>query len=78
MEIITGGNIIMPIDMRALATTMSITIKGIKSIIPIDEVINTVNTIGKQLPESLRETSDGGLAVSETGIKISKKCSCVR
>jgi hypothetical protein len=35
MDIITGGSMIIPMDMRALATTMSITIKGINKSIPI-------------------------------------------
>ncbi len=35
MEIITGGSIIIPIDIRALATIISITINGINKKIPI-------------------------------------------
>ena len=34
-EIITGGNIIIPIDINTLATIISITRKGIKIINPI-------------------------------------------
>jgi hypothetical protein len=35
MDIMTGGSMIMPIDMRELAVTMSITINGINNNIPI-------------------------------------------
>lgn len=43
---------------------------GIESAIPVDEVIDTMARIGKQLPCSLRETAQGGLAVTPTGQKI--------
>ena len=42
------------------------TLAGIKSFIPVDEVIEAMNRIGKALPKSLRETSEGGLAVTKT------------
>lgn len=43
---------------------------GIKSIIPFDEVVEAMYRIGKSLPPSLRETSLGGLATTKTGIQI--------
>jgi len=43
---------------------------GIKSIIPVDEVIAVMGEVGKSLPVSLRETSRGGLAVSPTGLRL--------
>lgn len=43
---------------------------GIKSIIPFDEVVEAMYRVGKALPPSLRETSLGGLATTKTGIQI--------
>lgn len=43
---------------------------GVKSAIPIDEVIDTMSEIGKQMPCALRETAQGGLAISPTGRRI--------
>ncbi|WP_282200196.1 L-serine ammonia-lyase, iron-sulfur-dependent, subunit alpha [Collibacillus ludicampi] len=40
---------------------------GVKSIIPPDEVIQAMYEIGKEMPESLRETGIGGLAGTPTG-----------
>lgn len=44
---------------------------GIESIIPFDEVVEAMYRVGKALPPSLRETSMGGLATTKTGIQIS-------
>lgn len=43
---------------------------GMKSAIPLDEVIDAMNEIGKQMPCSLRETAQGGLAITPTGRRI--------
>jgi len=43
---------------------------GVESVIPIDEVIDTMASIGRQMPCSLRETAQGGLAISPTGKRI--------
>ncbi|MCC3144960.1 L-serine ammonia-lyase, iron-sulfur-dependent, subunit alpha [Halanaerobium sp. Z-7514] len=43
---------------------------GIESVIPADEVINAMTDIGEQMPNTLKETSKGGLAVCETALKI--------
>lgn len=39
---------------------------GVKSLIPVDEVIAAMGEIGHRLPASLRETGEGGLAVTPT------------
>ncbi len=44
---------------------------GIQSIVPFDEVVVAMYRIGKSMPPSLRETANGGLAVTPTGIRIS-------
>lgn len=43
---------------------------GIRSVIPPDEVIVTMDRIGRDMPEGLKETGKGGLAVTETAKKI--------
>lgn len=41
---------------------------GIRSRIPPDEVFDAMRSIGRLLPDDLRETGKGGLAVTPTGI----------
>lgn len=41
---------------------------GIRSRIPPDEVFDAMRTVGRMLPEDLRETGKGGLAATPTGI----------
>lgn len=43
---------------------------GIESVIPFDEVVVAMHNVGKMLPCSLRETADGGVAVTPTGLRI--------
>ena len=61
---IGSGNGLMSADL-ALA--------GIKSRIPVDEVIQAMDRVGRNLPASLRETGLGGLAGTPTGEAIKKK-----
>lgn len=46
---------------------------GVTSRIPCDEVIGAMYRIGKQMPSSLRETGEGGLADTPTGRLLKKK-----
>ena len=46
---------------------------GLRSRIPPDEVIGAMDSIGRALPEALRETSEGGLAKTKTGMEITKR-----
>lgn len=46
---------------------------GIQSIIPFDEVVDAMYKVGKALPCSLRETAQGGLAATPTGMRIQKE-----
>ena len=43
---------------------------GITSVIPCDEVIDTMRAVGEVLPAALRETGAGGLAATPTGHRI--------
>jgi len=42
-------------------------------VIPVDEVIDSMNRIGRALPRSLRETSEGGLAVTPTARQVEER-----
>lgn len=46
---------------------------GIKSVIPPDEVVDSMYRIGKEMPISIKETAMGGLATSPTGKACAKK-----
>ncbi len=51
-------------------TAAEMALSGIKSAIPLDEVIDTMASVGREMPCSLRETAQGGLAVTPTGQRI--------
>ncbi|GHV91113.1 L-serine dehydratase, iron-sulfur-dependent subunit alpha [Spirochaetia bacterium] len=46
---------------------------GIKSVIPIDEVVAVMREVGESIPAALRETAQGGLATSPTGLALKQK-----
>ena len=46
---------------------------GIESRIPCDEVIEAMYKVGKEMPRTLRETALGGLAMTETGKKVKEQ-----
>ena len=46
---------------------------GCISVIPADEVIEAVNRVGMQLPATLRETGEGGLATTPTGLRLKEE-----
>jgi len=46
---------------------------GIKSRIPADEVIEAMYRIGQGMPSALRETARGGLAATPTGKKLAEQ-----
>src|SRR5690625_1515954 len=46
---------------------------GVTSRIPCDEVIDAMYQIGKEMPNRLRETGEGGLADTPTGRFLRKK-----
>ena len=45
---------------------------GIESVIPLDEVIDSMGQIGRMMAPALRETSQGGLAVTPTAVELMK------
>jgi L-serine dehydratase len=54
-------------------TAAEMALAGIKSVIPVDEVIDAMREVGEALPASLRETGQGGLAATPTGLAIRQK-----
>ncbi len=50
-----------------------IALSGVTSIIPFDEVVETMYRVGRAIPFELRETALGGLADTPTGKKIQKQ-----
>ena len=48
-------------------TAAELALAGIKSAIPVDETIESLKRVGEGLPASLRETAQGGLAITPTG-----------
>lgn len=54
-------------------TAAELALSGIKSKIPVDEVIQVMKKVGNALPLSLKETAEGGLAVSPAGKALQKK-----
>lgn len=47
-----------------------IALSGIKQLIPLDEMIATMYTVGKRMPAELRETALGGCAATPTGCSL--------
>ncbi|BCN32163.1 L-serine ammonia-lyase, iron-sulfur-dependent, subunit alpha [Anaeromicropila herbilytica] len=54
-------------------TSADLALAGIRSAIPPDEVIDAMRTVGMRMHSSLRETGEGGLAATKTGIQIANK-----
>lgn len=46
---------------------------GVESVVPFDEIVAAMKQIGNLMAPSLKESSEGGLATTETGCKITKK-----
>ena len=55
--------------MLALAGAQT-ALAGVESVIPMDEVVEAMVRIGEAMPRSLKETADGGLAMTPTGCRI--------
>ncbi len=51
-------------------TAANLALAGIESVIPIDEVIGAMKSVGNLMVTALKETAEGGLAATPTGRKI--------
>lgn len=54
-------------------TAADMALAGIRSIIPADEVVVAMGEVGAALPCSLRETAQGGLAATPTGLRLAEQ-----
>ncbi|MGM9639583.1 MAG: L-serine ammonia-lyase, iron-sulfur-dependent, subunit alpha [Butyricicoccaceae bacterium] len=54
-------------------TACDMALSGIVSFIPPDEVIDTMFQIGSMMPACIRETAEGGLAVTPTGLAAKER-----
>ena len=46
---------------------------GIKSVVPLNEVVEAMKEIGAEMNSRFKETSEGGLATTKTGIRIEEE-----
>ncbi len=54
-------------------TAAELALAGIKSVIPVDEVIDAMREVGDSMPCALKETAMGGLAATPTGIRLKQE-----
>lgn len=54
-------------------TTADMVMGGVNSKIPFDDTVAAMYKVGRSLPCELRETAQGGLAVTETGLKLKEQ-----
>lgn len=52
---------------------IDLALAGVKSVIPVDEVVEAMYQIGQSLPAALKETAQGGLAVTPTGCRLARE-----
>ncbi|MFV0337344.1 MAG: L-serine ammonia-lyase, iron-sulfur-dependent, subunit alpha [Chthoniobacterales bacterium] len=48
----------------------TISLSGVKSIVPFDEVVGALRDVGQKMPRIFKETSQGGLATTPSGLKF--------
>ena len=46
---------------------------GLESFIPPDEVVTATAQVGRMMPLELRETAEGGLAQTPTGLRVTAR-----
>ena len=74
-----GGLVECPCQARNAAgaanalTAAEMALCGIRQLIPFDEMLSTMYSVGKRLPAELRETALGGCAATPTGCNFSCK-----
>ena len=54
-------------------SSADLALAGVGPKIPVDECIDAMREVGNALPNTLKETAGGGLAVSPTGLKLRKQ-----
>ena len=54
-------------------TAAQLSMAGVESVIPMDEIVEAMVRIGRALPRGLKETAEGGLATTVTGCEIGQR-----
>lgn len=54
-------------------TAADMILAGVSSVIPADEVIDVMGEIGNEMSKKYKETAEGGLATSPTGLRLTKQ-----
>lgn len=54
-------------------TAAELALAGIKSVIPVDEIIDAMREVGDSMPCALKETALGGLAATPTGVRLKQE-----
>jgi L-serine dehydratase len=65
-----GKNVMAAANALACA---NMALSDFDAVIPLDEVIETMDRVGKSLPQELRCTARGGLSVTRTSMELEKK-----
>ncbi len=48
----------------------AVALSGVRSIVPFDEVVSALREVGNKMPRIYKETSQGGLAATPTGLRF--------
>jgi L-serine dehydratase len=67
-----GKNILGAVN---AVTAANISMAGVDTVIPLDEVIGAMDSVGRSLPRELRCTGCGGLSVTDTARAIERRLS---
>lgn len=54
-------------------TAAQLSMAGVESVIPMDEIVEAMVRIGRAMPRGLRETAEGGLATTATGLAVAQR-----
>jgi len=54
-------------------TASEMALAGVESFVPIDEVVDAMIQVGNLMSPLIKETSEGGLAVTKTALELNKK-----
>jgi L-serine dehydratase len=54
-------------------TTADLVMSGVSSKIPFDEVVEAMYKVGRRMPVELRETAQGGIAITPTALRLKKE-----
>ena len=48
----------------------AVALSGVRSVVPFDEVVHVLREVGDKMPRIFKETAEGGLATTPTGLKF--------